>query len=294
MSRFGHIALVGRPNAGKSTLLNRLVGEPVSIVTHKPQTTRHRITGFVTDRRGQAAFVDTPGLHRRRDHALNRHLNRVAAETLAGVDLVVVVVDALRQTDEDSRVMQMARQSGLPVFLAINKIDRLDDRGRLLPLTEKLTAELGPEQVFYISARTGDGVDGLLEAVFEQLPEGEAAYDADSWTTHSERFLAAERIRAELMEQLHQELPYGMAVVVESFEREARRIVIGARIVCAEKRHKGMVIGREGQTLKRIGSRARAALKPLLGMPVHLDLHVTCDPGWMDSEDKLAELGYPR
>ncbi len=272
--RCGLIALVGAPNVGKSTLINRLVGEPVSIVTHKPQTTRHRITGLVTDERGQAVFVDTPGLHRRRDHALNRHLNRVAAETLAGVDLVAVVIDATRQTEEDRRVMQMARQSGLPVLLVINKIDRLADRGRLLPLTTELSEALAPEEVFYISARTGDGVDALLEAVFRYLPEGEAMHDPDTWTTHSERFLAAERIRAELMEQLHQELPYGMTVVVESFERQVRRIVIGARIVCAEKRHKGMVIGQGGQTLKRIGSRARAALKPILGMPVHLDLHV--------------------
>lgn len=294
MARAGQIALVGRPNTGKSTLINRLVGEPVSIVTHKPQTTRHRITGLVTDARGQAVFVDTPGLHRRRDHALNRHLNRVAAETLAGVDLVVVVIDATRQTEEDRRVMQMARQSGLPVFLAINKIDRLADRGRLLPLTTELSEALAPREVFYISARTGDGVDALLEAAFRSLPEGEALHDPETWTTHSERFLAAERIRAELMEQLHQELPYGMTVVVESFAREPRRIVIGARIVCAEKRHKGMVIGQGGQTLKRIGSRARAALKPVLGMPVHLDLHVSCEPGWMDSEDRLAELGYPR
>lgn len=293
-SRSGRAALVGRPNVGKSTLLNRLIGEHISIVTHKPQTTRHRIIGILTRAEGQAVFVDTPGLHRRRDHALNRHLNRVAAESLAGVDVVVVVIDATRQTGEDDRVLAMAAHVALPRILLINKIDRLDGREDLLPLTARLADAIPAEEVVYVSALTGEGMEEFVQAVFRHLPEGPALYDADQFTDHPERFLAAELVREQLLLNLHQEIPYGTTVTIEHFERAAGRITIHALILVAEERHKGIVIGRRGQTLKRVGSRARREMARLFGMPVRLELHVRSRPGWMDDERSLADLGYSR
>ncbi len=292
--RFGQVALMGRPNVGKSTLLNALVGEHLAIVTHKPQTTRHRILGVLTEARGQIAFVDTPGLHRRRDHALNRRLNRIAADTRGGVDLVVLVVDATRQTEEDSLALEQVRSHDGPAILAFNKIDLLKDRSSLLSLTEQLTGRAEFAAVVYLSAEKQQGLDGLVDEVFRLLPAGEPQYPEDLFTDRSERFLVAELVREQLMLQLHQEIPYGLTVQVERFERQPRRIEIGALIVVSEDRHKGMVIGRQGQVLKRVGSRARKAAAELLGMPVHLELHVKTRSGWMDDEGSLDELGYAR
>jgi GTPase len=290
----GHVALLGRPNVGKSSLLNALVGEHLAIVTHKPQTTRHRILGLVSEARGQAAFVDTPGLHRRRDHALNRRLNRIAADTRQGVDLILMVIDATRFTDEDQMVLDLVGQHEGPAILVFNKIDLLENRAELLERTAKLTAEVDFAAVVYISAAKRDGLDDLLDEVFRHLPEAEPLYSEDLFTDRSERFLAAEMIREQLMLQLHQEIPYGLTVIIEQFERQQRRIEIHGLIVVAEDRHKGMVIGRQGQVLKRVGTRARHAIAELLGMPVHLELHVKTRSGWMDDEASLDELGYAR
>ncbi len=291
---FGHVALLGRPNVGKSTLLNALVGEHLAIVTHKPQTTRHRIVGVITDERGQAAFVDTPGLHKRRDHALNRRLNKIAADTRVGVDVLVMVVDATRLTDEDDMVLDLVARHEGPSILAFNKIDLLDNRTDLLERTSELTARARFSAVVYLSALRNDGIGDLLDEVFKNLPEGKPQYPEDLFTDRSERFLAAEMVREQLMLQLHQEIPYGLTVVIESFERQERRIEIHALIVVAEERHKGMVIGRQGQVLKRVGTRARHAIAELLGMPVHLELHAKTRSGWMDDEGSLDELGYAR
>lgn len=293
--RAGTVALVGRPNAGKSTLVNQLVGEHVSIVTHKPQTTRHRVTGIVNHARGQVVLVDTPGLHRRRDHALNRHLNRVAAETLLGVDLVVVLIDASNPTDEDRMALQAADQSGQPYLLVFNKVDKVKHRSELLPLAQKWTEGVTPEAVLYVSALRNDGVEGLLDAILDRLPEQPPLYPPDLFTREPMRFLAAELVREQLLENLHQEVPYGTTVVVESFEEEeGGRLAIAARILVAEKRHKGMVIGKGGQTLKRIGSRARQAMQTLFEQPVRLDLDVAVMERWMDREALFDRLGYGR
>jgi len=288
------VALLGRPNAGKSTLLNALVGERVAIVTHKPQTTRHRITGIVNRPEGQAVFVDTPGLHRRRDHALNRRLNRVAADTRLGVDLVVMLIDATRWTDEDRMVLEMIGQLETPKILAFNKIDLLDEHTRLLEMTAELTAEVGFDAVVYLSAHKRKGLDDLLEEVFRNLPEGDPVFDSDLFTDKSERFLAAEMVREQLMLQLHQEIPYAATVVIERFERTPSRVEIDALILVASERHKGMVIGRAGQVLKRVGTRARLAMADLFGERVHLELHVKTRTDWMDDEGALDELGYSR
>ncbi|MEM7054770.1 MAG: GTPase Era [Pseudomonadota bacterium] len=292
--RSGHVALLGRPNAGKSTLLNRLIGEHVAIVTHKPQTTRHRITGILNRAEGQAVLVDTPGLHRRRDHALNRHMNRVAAEALHGVDLVLLLIDARHQTEEDQLAARAAIQSGLPVLLVFNKIDELAGRDQLLPLTDHWKERVTPVAVHFISALKGDGIDDLIESVFQHLPEAEPMYPDDVYTSQSERFLAAEFVREQLLQNLHQEIPYGTTVVIESFEHKSSSYRIGARIVVAEKRHKGMVIGKQGQTLKRIGSRARTKMQETFDIAVHLDLQVVDEPNWMDREQTFARLGYER
>ncbi|RFF30421.1 GTPase Era [Wenzhouxiangella sediminis] len=290
----GYVALLGRPNAGKSTLLNALVGERVAIVTHKPQTTRHRITGIVTRDAGQAVFVDTPGLHRRRDHALNRRLNRIAADTRQGVDLVVMLVDAMRWTDEDRMVLDMVAQLEVPKILAFNKIDLLADRASLLEKTAQLSEEVDFDAVVYVSAEKKKGLDDLLDEVFRHLPEAEPIFDPDLFTDKSERFLAAELIREQLMLQLHQEIPYGVTVVIERFERTPRRVEIDGLILVASDRHKGMVIGKSGQVLKRVGTRARHQIAELLGERVHLELHVKTRADWMDDEGALDELGYSR
>jgi GTP-binding protein Era len=292
--RCGTVALLGRPNAGKSTLLNRLVGERVSSVTHKPQTTRHRVTGIVHRKNGQIVLVDTPGLHRRRDHALNRHLNRVAAESLPGVDLAVLVVDAVRQTAEDAAAARAVAQSAVPAVLVFNKIDRLADRDRLLPLTAEWSEAVDPVAVFYVSAKNGDGIDALIDGLLAQLPAQPALFPPDAFTAESSRFLASEIVREQLLEQLHQEVPYGTTVVVEGFEEADERLRIDARVLVAEQRHKGIVIGRGGQSLKRIGTRARKAMQELFGMPVHLELSVGVERDWMDREQVFERLGYRR
>ena len=293
-TRAGTVALIGRPNVGKSTLVNRIVDAPVAIVTHKPQTTRHRILGIHTDHRGQAVFVDTPGLHHRRDHALNRRLNRIAAESSQGVDVLALVLDASHQNEEDELALaQVARHEG-PHLLIINKIDLLKDRAALLELTQEWTSRAEFDAVVYVSALRNDGIEDVLSEVFTVLPEGEAVYDEDQFTDRSERFLAAEMIREQLMLMLHQEIPYGLSVVIERFERTGRRIEIDALIVVTEDRHKGMVIGRQGQVLKRVGTRARAGIAELLQERVHLNLHVRTRKGWIDDEGLLDELGYAR
>jgi len=292
--RCGTVALFGRPNVGKSTLLNALVGEKVSIVTHKPQTTRHRITGIVNRPGGQLVLVDTPGLHRRRDHALNRHLNRVAAESLAGVDLVALVVDGEHQTAEDDAAARAARQSGRPVVLVFNKIDRVGRRERLLALTADWASRCGSDEVFYISALKRDGVDELADGLVRHLPEQPALFADDEFTTASMRFLAAEIVREQVLENLHQEIPYGATVVVEKFDDDGKRLTICARILVSEVRHKGMVIGHQGSTVKRIGTRARAAMKALFERPVRLELDVGVAAGWVDRETGFDALGYTR
>ena len=291
-TRCGYVALLGRPNVGKSTLLNALVGEHLAIVTHKAQTTRHRINGIVNREQGQAIFVDTPGLHRRRDHALNRRLNRIASDTRLGVDVTVMLVDATRMTDEDRMVLDlMAVQEG-PKILAFNKIDQLGNRAVLLERTAELAAKVDFDAVVYLSATRGEGLDDLLAEVFRCLPEAEPIFDTDLFTDRSERFLAAEMIREQLMLQLHQEIPYGVTVDIEQFKRGPGRVEINGLILVSSERHKGMVIGRGGQVLKRVGTRARQQIAELLGEKVHLELHVKVRDGWMDDDGALDEFGY--
>mgnify|MGYP002475691822 FL=1 len=293
VKRVGYVALVGRPNVGKSTLLNALVGERVAIVTHKPQTTRHQIRGWVTQPEGQAVFVDTPGMHSDARNALNHRLNRVASQSLVDVDAVVMVVDAMHINQEDIRVLEkLATTTGQAKILVFNKIDQLKDRSQLLKQTHDLTEHCSFDAVVYLSAKTGAGLDDLMGEVFARLPEDELIYPADEFTDRPVRFLVAELVREQLMLQLHQEIPYGLTVVTEYFEEKPSRVHIHALIIVSEERHKGMVIGKKGEVLKRVGTRARHHIENLLGQPVHLELHVKAQAGWMEDERKLDQLGY--
>lgn len=291
-TRCGTVALVGRPNVGKSTLLNCLVGEKLSIVTHKPQTTRHRLLGIVTRDRGQAIFVDTPGIHRGQRRAINRYMNRVAVGTLDGVDVAAWVVDATRWTEEDERVLSAIVKFDGPVIAVMNKVDRVRPKERLLPLLEKLSGMHELRAMVPVSARTGDGVEAFLDEVFDALPTGQPVYDPELFTDASMRFLSAELVREQLTLRLHEEVPYRLTVETERFEEEGDRLLIGAVIWVETPGQKAMTIGRGGEMLKKVGTSARKAMEGLFGQRVHLDLWVKVRSDWSDDERSLRTLGY--
>jgi GTP-binding protein Era len=290
--RCGFVAVVGRPNVGKSTLVNRLIGQKLCITSRRPQTTRHAILGIHTVGDSQAVFIDTPGLHAGRKGALNRYLNRTAHASLAGVDVVVFVVDRLRWTDEDEAVGARLREHPAPRILVINKVDLLTDKAVLLPRIEALASEGGFQGVIPLSAHTGDNVAALERHVLELLPEGEHLFAEDQFTDRSERFLAAELVREKLTRQLDQELPYTLSVEIERFERRARLLAIDALIWVERPSQKAIVIGRGGEGLKRVGSRARRDLERLFGQQVLLNLWVRVKERWTDDEQALQRLGY--
>jgi GTP-binding protein Era len=290
--RFGHVALVGRPNVGKSTLLNALIGAPLSIVTPKPQTTRHRILGIATRADAQVVFLDTPGLHQGDKRAMNRQLNRVARQVPGEADLAIHVVDALKWTDEDEDVFRLLAKNAAPRLLAINKVDRITDKGRLLPHAAELTRERDYAAVHFVAARRGDGVKALLDDVVSRLPEGAAVYGDDEMTDRSERFLAAEFVREQLMLRLSAELPYAAAVEIERFEDSGGVARIGAVIWVEREGQKAIVIGAGGANLKAIGTAARRAMERMFGRRVFLELWVRVRESWSDDEAMLKRLGY--
>lgn len=291
--RCGHVALLGRPNVGKSTLLNGLLGYHLSIVSPKPQTTRHRILGIATDARGQILFLDTPGLHRGARKAMNRSLNRAARSALAEADVVVQVVEAGVWTDEDEAVHAAINESDVPVLLAVNKVDLAKDKTQLLPFVEKLVAVRRFAGVYYVSAQRHDGLEQLQTGILDHLPQGAPLYDADELTDRSERFLAAERVREQLMLRLQQELPYAATVEIESYaDRDDGVTEIGAVIWVEREGQKGIVIGAGGKGLKAIGSAARKTIEHLLGRRVYLRLWVKVREGWSDDDNSLKRFGY--
>lgn len=289
------MALLGRPNVGKSTLLNALVGEKISIVTSKPHTTRHRILGVLNRPRGQAVFIDTPGFSRETGRVLHRLMARTLRQTQEDADLIVLVTEANRPADIDRELIESVIASGRPAILAINKVDRLASRDELLPRIEALQAY--PFLAFVpISARGGarrGNLDALEQAIFEHLPSGPALYPADYRTDKSERFRAAEIVREKLMNSLHQEIPYGIAVEIESIAGgEEERPEIGAVIWVERESHKAIVIGKGGSVLKRVGREARLELNDLFGGRVHLKLWVKVREHWSDNAEELRRLGY--
>ena len=289
--RAGTVAIVGRPNVGKSTLLNRLVGAHVSITSRKAQTTRHRIQGVRTDERSQLVFVDTPGFQTRYANALNRAMNRAVTSTLAEVDAIVVVVEAAGWDERDDAVLALVPRDAR-VVLAVNKVDRVKDRAKLARLLADCAAKRDFAALVPVSAEKGVQVDVLAAEVAKLLPEGEPRYGPDDVTDRSERFLAAELVRERLFRLLGDELPYTAEVVIDEFREDGALRRISATIYVDRPGHKAIVIGEKGATLKRIGTEARVAMEELFGGKVFLELWVKVKSGWADSEATVRQWGY--
>ena len=290
--RCGTATIVGRPNVGKSTLLNRLVGQKVSITASKPQTTRHRIGGVLSRGDAQIVFVDTPGIHRDRRSAMSRYLNRTARGAVDGVDVVLFMVEALRWTDEDDDVRRELRKVRNPVLLIPNKIDRIPDKAALLPWLERFRGEDEFDEVIPISARREQNLEILVDQVRARLPAAPAMFPLDTLTDRSERFLAAELVREKLTRKLDQELPYRLAVEIEQFRREKRVLHVRAVVWVERSSQKGIVIGKGGRVLKAVGAEARANMESLFGSRVHLEIWVKARAGWSNDERVLRSLGY--
>jgi GTP-binding protein Era len=290
--RCGYVALVGRPNVGKSTLMNRILGQKLSIVTAKPQTTRQQVAGIKTTASGQVIYVDTPGIHQAAKRALNRYMNRIAQAALHDVDLVLFLIEAGRWTRQDDHVARTLEKVDVPVLLVVNKIDLLPDKSELFAFLEhKARAERFAE-VLLVAARNGDGVADLERRVLDRLPFSRPFYDEDQFTNRSSRFLAAELIREQLMLRLHQELPYALAVEIEEFREETGLIRIGAIVWVERAGQKQIVIGKGGDVLKHVGSRARRELEELFEKKVFLRLWVKVSRDWSDNERALRQFGY--
>lgn len=288
--RCGTVALIGRPNVGKSTLLNALVGQKLSITSRKPQTTRHRIRGVLTTPDAQYVFVDTPGFQTRHRGALNRLMNRGVKGTLEEVDVAVLVIEAGRFGSEDRAVLKLVPPA-VRLFLVPNKIDRID-RETLLRHLRKVSSEADFAEIVPVSAQKRKGTDELLRALRKHLPEQPPLYPGDEITDRSERFFAAELVREKLFRLLGEELPYGAGVIVEKFEQVGNLRRIHAAIVVDKDSHKAMVIGARGEKLKEIGTAARTDMEKLFGGKVYLEIWVKVRHGWTDSEAALKSLGY--
>jgi GTPase len=289
--RTGFVAIVGRPNVGKSTLLNQLVGQKVSITSRKPQTTRHRVTGIVTTTDAQFIFVDTPGFQTAHGGALNQALNRTVTDSLAGVDAIVLMVEAEHFGVRDEAVLRLIPPDRA-VILAINKIDQLKDKSVLLPLMQRIGDLREFAAIVPISAKAGTQCDDLLKAVRARLPEQSAIHDEDEITESSERFLAAELVREKIFRLTGDELPYAANVVVETFETEGENRKIRCLIVVGRENHKAMVIGAKGAKLKEIATEARLDMERLFGGKVFLELWVKVDAGWTDDPKAMQKYGY--
>ena len=287
----GFVAIVGRPNVGKSTLLNHLVGQKISITSRKAQTTRHRIHGILTTETHQFVFVDTPGFQTEYRTALNRAMNRTVNAVLADVDVILFVIDARRWRDADRAVLARL-PADKPIVLVINKIDRLSDKRSLLPLIAALSHEYAFAEIVPVSAEKGTHLDELLRAVGKYLPEGPAIFAPDELTDRSERFLAAELLREKLFRNLGDELPYGLTVEIEKFATEGGLRRIHAAVIVDKEAHKAIVIGKNGERLKRIASAARQEMEALFGGKVWLETWVKVKSGWADDERALKSLGY--
>ena len=288
----GFIAIVGRPNVGKSTLLNHLIGQKVSITSRKAQTTRHRITGILTEAHAQFVFVDTPGFQTQHMNALNRGLNRVVSSSMRDVNVVLFVLEARQYDERDQLVLKMLPQD-VPVILVINKVDLMADKSELLPFIERLSAEFKFAAIVPVSARQDKQLDTLLEAIRTYLPRGEPIYAADEITDRNERFLAAEILREKIFRFTGEELPYSVSVVIEQFKQEdsgLRRI--HAAILVDKDAHKAMLIGKNGEKLKEIATQARLDMEKMFGAKVFLEVWIKVRSGWADSPQMLKSLGY--
>jgi GTP-binding protein Era len=290
--RCGFIAVVGRPNVGKSTLINTILGSKVSIVTPKPQTTRHRILGVDSHDDYQAIYIDTPGIHRQANKAMNRLMNRTAANALIDADLVLFMTEANRWTPEDEDVLKRLESVNAPVVALLNKIDRVHPKEILLAALATMSERRKFAEVIPISARRRDGLAALDELVPGYLPESEPLFPDDMVTDRSKDFRAAEVVREKLTLALRQEIPYGLTVQIERFETDENGVAIHAVIWVEKDSQKGIVVGKGGGLLKKIGRAARLELKDEYGVPVHLEMWVKVKDNWADSERELLRLGY--
>ena len=290
--RCGYIALVGRPNVGKSTLLNRILGQKISITSRRPQTTRHRVLGIKSRPTAQLIYVDTPGIHDFSGRAMNRHMNRTASSVLQDVDLVVFLVDGLHWMADDDLVLSKIGQLSCPVILAVNKIDLLGNRDELLPGLQALSEKYRFEQIVPISASKGDNVEQLEAEIERRLPLAPPLFPEDQVTDRSVRFLAAELVREKLFRKLGKELPYGLTVEIEQFRSDTNITHIHALIWVERKSQKYIVIGKQGRVLKEVGTEARRDIEELIDGKVNLKLWVKVKEGWADDERALQSLGY--
>jgi GTP-binding protein Era len=288
----GLVAIVGRPNVGKSTLLNQLIGQKVSITSKKPQTTRHRILGIDTQGQCQTVYVDTPGLHIEEKRAINRLMNRAAASSIIDVEMVIFVVEGTRWTDDDQMVLNRLIAAKKPVILVVNKVDHYQDKNELLPHMQWLGQQLDFIEVVPLSAKTGNNVANLKELVQKRLPECEFFFPDDYITDRSMRFMAAEIVREKLMRFLGDELPYSVTVEIERFKWEEKLYHIAALVLVERETQKRMVIGNKGERVKTIATEARKDLERLLEEKVFLQVWVKVKSGWADDERALRSLGY--
>lgn len=289
----GLIAIVGRPNVGKSTLLNALLGQKVSITSRKPQTTRHRILGILTEGTSQAVLVDTPGLHSEEKRAINRLMNRAASSSISEVELIVFLVEGTHWTKDDELVLSKVKQSGVPCVLAINKIDNVQDKEALLPHLQKLGAMHEFKDIMPISASKGDNVDKIKTICMSSLPESDFWFPEDYITDRSSRFMASEILREKLMRFTGDELPYSTTVEIEQFKQDTKGILhINAMVLVERNSQKRMVIGAKGERLKTIGQEARRDMENLFDQKVFLETFVKVKSGWADDERALRSLGY--
>jgi GTP-binding protein Era len=291
-TRCGYVAIVGRPNVGKSTLLNHILGQKLAITSRKPQTTRHNMLGIKTEGTVQAVYVDTPGMHKNSDKALNRYMNRTASAALKDVDVVIFVVDRTRWTDEDQMVLERIQYVEGPVILAINKTDRIEEKADLMPHLEWLQGQLPKASIVPISAQHGHNLEALEKLIASHLPENEHFFPEDQITDRSSRFLAAELVREKIMRQLGAELPYQITVEIEQFKQQGRTLHIHALILVERDGQKKIIIGDKGERIKRIGSDARRDMEVLFDSKVMLNLWVKVKGGWSDDERALRSLGY--
>ncbi len=290
--RAGFVAVVGRPNVGKSTLINAIVGRKISIVSRKPQTTRHRILAIHSTAAHQIIFVDTPGIHRNAGKLMNRMMNKTATNALVDADLVLLMCEANRWTEEDQDVLERLRDSKLPAIALLNKIDKVKPREELLAAIAAMADRYTFEDVVPLSATRGENIDALMKLIPGHLPESELLFPEDTITDRSESFRIAELVREKLTIQLRQEVPYGLTVQIERLEQDSHGTAINAVIWVERDSQKCIVVGKGGAVLKRVGRAARIELKEQMGMPVHLELWVKVKDNWADNEKDLLSLGY--
>ncbi|HEX3902028.1 MAG TPA: GTPase Era [Polyangia bacterium] len=291
----GTVAILGRPNVGKSTLLNRIVGEKLAIVTPKPQTTRNRITGVYNGARGQIVFVDTPGVHGATKQ-LNRFMVGEALGIIPDIDAALLIVDAGtdRPGDDEERILRALAEARRPVVLGINKVDTVKNKEALLPRLERWNQQPGLRALVPISASRGTNVERLVNELWTLLPEGPPLFDAEHLTDRTERFLAAELIREQFFIALRQEVPYAIAIVIDEWNERPADVVIAASIVVERESQRAIVLGKGGTMIRDVGTRARVAISELLQRPAHIKLTVRIEPDWTTSPVAMAELGYQK